>query len=182
MDRSDSPVATTSPRAAHASFAPSRGCAHAAGRNAKTAKSAVSRSGARASTKKTAAFWPRTKPSKINRQPARLALDRTYIRTVGLKAAAQCPQRRSLARQGGQLAGRSSTPVRRFEMKLNGHKLSRGARLAGPQGWSVPRPISPPATPPGVFLRDAEQEARIDACVSKAERRRLEALIPKLIG
>ena len=32
------------------------------------------------------------------------------------------------------------------------------------------------------FLRDAEQEARIDACVSKAERRRLGRLIPGVIG
>jgi hypothetical protein len=29
------------------------------------------------------------------------------------------------------------------------------------------------------FVRDAEQEARIDACVSRAERRRLERLIPQ---
>jgi hypothetical protein len=31
------------------------------------------------------------------------------------------------------------------------------------------------------FIRDAEQESRIDQCVSRAERRRLDRLIPRAI-
>ena len=73
---------------------------------------------------------------------------------------------------------KGNTAMPRFEMKLNnGHAehdwlvLENGRVVAGFAGSNAAER----------FIRDAENEARIDACVSRAERRRLDRLIPRVI-